>query len=89
MRRITTLGLLLGTAGCSNAPVVDLLDYFKPGRLPEMHAPPYGGVGPAGGVIGVAEVVAEPPPAPPPPPLYQPVPAPMPPTGHPGTPGPY
>ena len=43
MKRIAAACLLL-SAGCSSAPVADLMDYFAPGRLPP--APGYhGGVG--------------------------------------------
>jgi hypothetical protein len=43
MKRIVAACLLL-SAGCSSAPVADLMDYFAPGRLPP--APGYhGGVG--------------------------------------------
>src|SRR5260370_20271490 len=31
-------------AGCSTAPVADLMDYFSPGRLGSETTPPYGGV---------------------------------------------
>ncbi len=38
---ICGIGLL---AGCSTAPVADLMDYFSPGRLGSEMTPPYGGV---------------------------------------------
>ena len=41
MRRLAVLLLLV--AGCSTAPVADLMDYFKPGRI-DQGMPPYGGV---------------------------------------------
>jgi hypothetical protein len=44
MRRIAALLLLLA-AGCSTAPVADLLDAWTPGRLPPDAARYYGGVG--------------------------------------------
>src|SRR5439155_6918670 len=31
-------------AGCSTAPVADLMDYFSPGRMASETTPPYGGV---------------------------------------------
>jgi hypothetical protein len=64
MRRLTGLGLLLLT-GCSTAPIADMLDFFKPGRLERGNTQPYGGVCiPQGGSIGGPSVVT-PPPAPP------------------------
>jgi hypothetical protein len=42
MKRLAVLALLL--AGCSTAPVADLLDYFTPGKLEQGKAAPYGGV---------------------------------------------
>ena len=41
MRRLAVLLLLV--TGCSTAPVADLMDYFKPGRI-DQGMPPYGGV---------------------------------------------
>jgi hypothetical protein len=39
------LSLLLAVlAGCSTAPIADMLDFFKPGRLEPATTPPYGGV---------------------------------------------
>ncbi len=43
MRRLWAVLLLL-LAGCSTAPVADLLDLIKPSRLPPDKTPPYGGV---------------------------------------------
>src|SRR5262249_54785145 len=58
MKRTAALLLLL-LAGCSPAPVADLLDFFRPGRLEPEGTAPYGGVGtlqpvgppPAGAVV--------------------------------------
>src|SRR5258708_7208976 len=36
--------LLLLMAGCSTAPVADVMDYFSPGRLDKAQVTPYGGV---------------------------------------------
>jgi len=36
--------LLLVIAGCSTAPVADVLDYFTPGRMDKAQVTPYGGV---------------------------------------------
>ena len=63
MKRIAALCLLL-SAGCSTAPVADLMDWVSPGRLPA--APGYHGG------VGGQTVVAPPPvgleaPQPPPP----------------------
>ncbi len=62
MRRIAAVCLLL-SAGCSSAPVADLMDWWAPGRLPP--APGYhGGVG---AQTQVAPPLPEaPPPLPPP-----------------------
>jgi hypothetical protein len=39
------LGLALAfLAGCSTAPVADVLDFFKPGKLAPEQTAPYGGV---------------------------------------------
>ena len=48
--------VLLGFAGCSTAPIADLLDFFSPGRIPAAAKDVSGGVcvpqgGPAGGVL--------------------------------------
>jgi hypothetical protein len=64
MKRLMALVLLLA-AGCSTAPLADLLDLCKPGRLGAEQTPPYGGVcapkqvGPPGGAV------VPPPPLPP------------------------
>jgi hypothetical protein len=42
MRRSAVLLLLM--AGCSTAPVADVMDYFSPGRLDKPQVAPYGGV---------------------------------------------
>jgi hypothetical protein len=64
MKRIAAACLLL-SAGCSSAPVADLMDYFAPGRLPP--APGYhGGVGAQQQIMAPA-VGIEPPPPPAPP----------------------
>jgi hypothetical protein len=42
MRRGAIVFLLC--AGCSTAPIADVLDYFKPGKLEPAQAAPYGGV---------------------------------------------
>jgi hypothetical protein len=42
MRRSALLLLLM--AGCSTAPVADVMDYFSPGRLDKPQVTPYGGV---------------------------------------------
>jgi hypothetical protein len=45
--------LLVLICGCSTAPVADLLDYFKPGKLEQGKMAPYGGVcGPQQGGAG-------------------------------------
>lgn len=41
-RPVILLALFL--AGCSTAPVADLMDYFSPGRMGPESTPPYGGV---------------------------------------------
>jgi hypothetical protein len=51
MRRAAPLLLLL-LAGCSTAPIADLLDFFSPGRFRAGQGTPYGGVCiPQGGPI--------------------------------------
>jgi hypothetical protein len=67
MKRIAAACLLL-SAGCSSAPVADLMDYFAPGRL--QPAPGYhGGVGAQGqGPTAPPAVTVEPPAPPSPPP---------------------
>jgi hypothetical protein len=69
MKRAAPLVLLL-LAGCSTAPVADVLDFFAPGRARVGQTPPYGGVCiPQGGSIVAPTVPAAsgtpPPPAPP------------------------
>ncbi len=71
--------VLLALAGCSNAPIVDFLDFVSPGRFPANAKDAGGGVciqqgGPAGGVI-IGPPVA-PPVAPPIAPPFAPPPAP-------------
>ena len=49
MRRLRPVLILLiillpFLAGCSTAPIADMLDFFKPGRLEQPSAAPYGGV---------------------------------------------
>jgi hypothetical protein len=62
MKRIAAAFLLL-SAGCSTAPVADLMDWLSPGRLPP--APGYhGGVGAQQQIA--APLPEAPPPAPPP-----------------------
>lgn len=94
MKRLAGLGMLL-LAGCSTAPVADLLDWVKPGRISADKTAPYGGVcqpHPVGGPASLPGIPAGPPaPAPgpigaPPPPAPMgapppPVPAPSGPAG--------
>jgi len=58
MKRLSLLFLLL--AGCSTAPVADMLDYFRPGRIAADRSAPRGGVcgpqQPGPPVIGTAAV---------------------------------
>ena len=90
MKRWGTLLAFLLT-GCSTHPLVDVLDYFKPGTLGPNDVQPYGGVCiPQGAVLPpapAAVVIPGPSPgAPPPPPTFPgvvPPPAPLP--GAPGT----
>src|SRR5436189_2020982 len=70
MKRAAALALLL-SAGCSTAPIADLMDYFKPGKLSPETTPPYGGVCVPRPVGGVA--------ANPVPPAFAGAPAPVPP----------
>src|SRR6516164_6105387 len=42
MRRMAVLLILM--AGCSTAPVADVMDYFSPGRMEKAQVTPYGGV---------------------------------------------
>ena len=58
MKRIAAVCLLL-SAGCSTAPVADLMDCLAPGRLPP--APGYHGG------VGAQQQIAPPLPEPPPP----------------------
>jgi hypothetical protein len=58
MRRAAPLLLLL-LAGCSTAPLADLLDFFSPGKLRGDNTPPRGGVCiPQGGPIVAPAVPA-------------------------------
>ena len=55
--QVMSLAGLLILAGCSTAPVADMLDFFAPGRFPKDAKSATGGVciqqgGPAGGLIG-------------------------------------
>ncbi len=64
MRRAAPLLLLL-LAGCSTAPVADLMDFFAPGRARVGQTPPIGGVCiPQGGPIVAPGVPAAVPAAP-------------------------
>jgi hypothetical protein len=83
MQRVC-LVLLLGLAGCSTAPVADVLDFFRPGHMYKDEVQPYGGIcGPQGAVLapGAAPCppVVPPPPMPPSPGLVPP-PVPLPPS---------
>src|SRR5438105_2538451 len=74
MKRLAGFGMLL-LAGCSTAPVADLLDWVKPGRISSEKTAPYGGVcqpHPGGPVLGPG--VPGGPPAPPPAPIGAPPP---------------
>jgi hypothetical protein len=68
MRRAVMLFLFL--SGCSTAPIADLLDFIKPGRITPEKTAPYGGVcGPrplAGPPVAPAPI--------PPPPVFPPAP---------------
>lgn len=44
MQRAALIGVFL-LAGCSTAPIADLLDWWKPGRMEYRGVEPYGGVG--------------------------------------------
>ncbi len=49
---------LLLLAGCSTAPIADLLDFFRPGRLEVGKTAPYGGVCiPQGGPVATPAIV--------------------------------
>ncbi len=71
MKRPLVLLFLL-VAGCSTAPVADLMDYFSPGRLGPESTPPYGGVSaphPGGGSLPPGAMIGPTlPPVPPVPP---------------------
>jgi hypothetical protein len=43
MRHTWMLGVLM-LAGCSTHPVVDAMDFFRPGKMYPNDVPPYGGV---------------------------------------------
>ena len=76
-RPLIVLFLLL--AGCSTAPVADLMDYFSPGRMGTETTPPYGGVAaphPGGQSVPPGAMVSPAlPPLPPAPPATSPAPA--------------
>lgn len=84
LRSVAVWSLLL--SGCSTHPVVNLLDYFKPGRIKPGVGAPHGGVClPQGGPVVRPQVPAPPPgpilppalpPAQPPGPVETPPPAP-------------
>ena len=75
MRRAVPLLLLL-LAGCSTAPVADIMDFFCTGRPRQGDCAPFGGVCiPQGGPI-LAPVVPAPAPAPVPPVPAPPIPGP-------------
>jgi hypothetical protein len=64
MKRIHWLVLVGFLSGCSTHPVVDILDYFKPGKLGPNKVQPYGGVGvPQGAIVPVAPSITVGPPA--------------------------
>ncbi|HEV3258351.1 MAG TPA: hypothetical protein VG013_15840 [Gemmataceae bacterium] len=63
MRRAAAL-LLLMLAGCSTAPVADLLDYFKPAQLEPGATAPYGNVGASTPIVAPVVVPAAPLPPP-------------------------
>jgi hypothetical protein len=79
MRRLMALLLLLA-AGCSTAPLADVLDFVKPGRLVSNPTRIYGGVS-APNVSQPVEWPAPALPAPPAPPPSGPFPIPPPPPG--------
>jgi hypothetical protein len=71
------------TAGCSTAPVADVLDFFKPSRLGSERTPPYGGVcapTPGGSPLSVTPPAGSPLPPPPAPAGLAPPPLPVQPT---------
>ena len=56
--------LLCVLSGCSTHPVVDLCDYFRPGKLGPTTVTPYGGVAiPQGAIIPFAPSISVGPPA--------------------------
>jgi hypothetical protein len=70
--QLTLALVLLVLAGCSTAPIADMMDFFSPGRFPKDAKGVVGGVcipqgGPAGGSIGPPPglIGAPGPPAPP------------------------
>ena len=68
-------------SGCSTAPLADVMDYLKPGKLGAQTTPPYGGVCPTPGSaapVGVPLAAPAPPPGVPTgPPALPPSPAPF------------
>jgi hypothetical protein len=69
---LTTV-VLLALAGCSTAPIADIMDFWAPGRFPKDAKGVTGGVclpqgGPAGGMLGPPQPLVAPPPGPPAPP---------------------
>jgi hypothetical protein len=82
--------LLCLVAGCSTAPVADLLDFFRPGQLGQERTPPYGGVcapAPVGSPAGGAPLPVVGSPVPAPAPISPGGPAPVPPNPSPPPPG--
>jgi hypothetical protein len=77
MKRAAVLVVLLA-AGCSTAPLADVLDFCFPGQLGPEQGAPFGGVVPA---APPANVTPPPPLAPPPDPPPSNVPVPLPPGG--------
>jgi hypothetical protein len=76
--------LLIMLAGCSTAPVADLMDWLKPGRLPS--GPYHGGVCGPNGSPALAPTPESPPVVSPPPfPPTAPAPPPIPVAPPPGT----
>src|SRR5580704_15791837 len=49
--RHTWLVVVLLLAGCSTHPVVDVMDFFQPGKMYRNDVPPYGGVCGAQGAV--------------------------------------
>jgi len=57
-RRHGWILLVCFLAGCSTHPLVDLCDFFKPGRVGPTKVQPYGGVAiPQGPIVPVAPVI--------------------------------